>query len=243
MVLSAAALAAGGFFVALGFAVFAGGGLVFGDFAPWGAAAALGAVLAAVVGAACAGFGGGGGFVAVGEAEVDLLFGAVDTVDLDFDVISKADDASGLFAGEGGALGVEDEEVVGDGGEVDHAAHAEAGDVDEEAEVADFGDEGVVEFGGVAVELGLKVGVEFDVAAVAFGIGGVALGDADVVGHFGDLCGRGGHFVKEHAVDDEVGVTADGGGEVGVFFFGEAVVPEGFDGVAGAHEGAEEADL
>ena len=61
---------------------------------------------------------------------------------------------------------------------MNHAAHAEAGDVDEEAKVTHFRDEGIVEFGGVTVELRLEVGVEFDVATVALGIGGATAGGA-----------------------------------------------------------------
>ncbi len=48
---------------------------------------------------------------------------------------------------------------------------------------------------------------------------------------------------KEGAVDEKIGVAANGGGEVGVVGFGQAEVAEAFWGVDGAFERAKEADL
>ena len=47
----------------------------------------------------------------------------------------------------------------------------------------------------------------------------------------------------EGAVDDEVGVAADGAGEVGVVGFVKAVVTGGFVGVSGTFEAFEEGDF
>jgi hypothetical protein len=49
--------------------------------------------------------------------------------------------------------------------------------------------------------------------------------------------------VGEGAMDEKVGVSADGGGEVGVVGFGQAEVAETFGRIDGPLEGAEEADF
>ncbi len=79
--------------------------------------------------------------------------------------------------------------------------------------------------------------MEFDIAAVALGVGAVALGGGDVVGDLFRLAVLEADFFKKRAMHDEVRVAADGGGEVGVLFLGQSVVPQRLGGVAGAHEG------
>jgi len=49
--------------------------------------------------------------------------------------------------------------------------------------------------------------------------------------------------VGEGTVDEEIGITADGGGEVGVVGFGQAEMSETFGRVDGPFEGAKKTDL
>ena len=54
----------------------------------------------------------------------------------------------------------------------------------------------------------------------------------------------GGTFgVGQSTVDEEIGITADGGGEVGVVGFGQAEMAETFGRVDGPFEGAKKTDL
>ena len=54
----------------------------------------------------------------------------------------------------------------------------------------------------------------------------------------------GGTFgVGQSTVDEEIGVTADGGGEVGVVGFGQTEMSETFGRVDGPFEGSKKADL
>ena len=49
--------------------------------------------------------------------------------------------------------------------------------------------------------------------------------------------------VGKSAMDEEIGITADGGGEVGVVGFGQAEMSETFGRVDGPFEGAKKTDL
>jgi hypothetical protein len=49
--------------------------------------------------------------------------------------------------------------------------------------------------------------------------------------------------VGQSTVDEEIGITADGGGEVGVVGFGQAEMSETFGRVDGPFEGAKKTDL
>jgi hypothetical protein len=49
--------------------------------------------------------------------------------------------------------------------------------------------------------------------------------------------------VGQSAVDEEIGVPADGGGKVGVVGFGQAEMSETFGRVDGPFEGAKKTDL
>ena len=54
----------------------------------------------------------------------------------------------------------------------------------------------------------------------------------------------GGTFgVGKSTVDEEIGITADGGGKVGVVGFGQAEMSETFGRVDGPFEGAKKTDL
>ena len=48
---------------------------------------------------------------------------------------------------------------------------------------------------------------------------------------------------KERAMDDQIGVAADGRGEMGVFGFGQTVMAERLDRIPGPHERFEKANL
>ena len=170
------------------------------------------------------------------EREIDLLLETVDFVDLNGEVITELDDAAGATTGEMIPRRVEDEEVILDAGEWHETAHAKAGHIHEETKVSNIGDEsgvGLRFFGG---ELGFQVSVEFDLFAITLGIAGVPLGGGDVIGDLLGITGLHVHFVKKSAVHHEVGVTTDRGGEMRVLGFGEAVVTQRLDSVAGPHE-------
>ncbi len=136
------------------------------------------------------GFGGPASFGAFarmrrfGKFEVDLFFEAIDFRDLHFDPIAHFDDAAGASADDNLAVGVKGVKVVGQGGKGDKAAHGEVRDIHEEAEVSEIGDERGIAEGLAGAELGIEEGVKLHIFAVAFGIGGIALGGGDVIGGF-----------------------------------------------------------
>ena len=175
--------------------------------------------------------------------EIDLLFEEIHLENLDGKFVAELDSFSGAAADEVVALGIENIEIVLNAGERDKATHGEVGNINEETEVADIGNEGLVGGGAAALELLFEIGEKFDVLAVALGVRGIAFGGGDVVrGVVHEAPGEAG-LVKQGAVDDEVGVAANGRGEVGVFGLGETVMAERLGGVAGTHEGLEETDL
>ena len=165
-----------------------------------------------------------------------MLFEGVDFGDLDTDAIAETDHAPGTAADEMVARGLKDEEVIVNCGERDEAAHGKAGDIDEEAEIANVGDERRIHFGTAGLKLGFEEREQLDVFAVALGVGRVAFGERDVLGGLLKRGRRAGMLVEERTVDDEIGVTTDRRREMGVFGFGEPVMAERFYGVTGAHE-------
>ncbi len=200
------------------------------------------------------GFFGGRGFV--GDAEVDLAFEAVDAFGDDGDFLAHFVTGLGPAADEGVAGRGDAVEIVAEGGDVDEAEGLGIEKFDEHAVVADFGDDGgeagAVFFRQFAFEEFEEL--EFDV--FAFGFGAVLLGGGEVVAEVIEL-GLGvvtgflrerfgvGELVEigfEKPVDDEVGIAADRGGEVGVVFLVEAVVAFGGGHVAGALEASQELD-
>ena len=163
--------------------------------------------------------------------------------DLDLEAIPELDDAAGAASAHLHLGRVELVEVVAEAREGHQPAHPEALHVDEEAEVPDVGHEGPIALPLAGLQLGLQVGLQLDALAVTLGVGGVALRGGDVVRRLlhRDLALV--QVLEQRAVDDQVGVAADGGGEVRVPLLGQAVVPEGFDGIACPHEGAQQPDL
>ena len=104
-------------------------------------------------------------------------------------------------------VGVEDEEIVLHGGKRHESAHGEPGHIDEEPEVANFGDECRIRFGAAGGNLFEQKRVELHILAVAFGISGVPFGGRDVVGGLLERrCGAG-LGVEERAVHDQVGAA------------------------------------
>ena len=62
-------------------------------------------------------------------------------------------------------------------------------------------------------------------------------------GDFADFSHASDLFTGEGAVHEQVGIAADGAGEMGVIDFGEAVVADGLRGVTGALEALEQAEF
>src|SRR6478752_5182448 len=75
--------------------------------------------------------------------EIDQALLAVNLGDDDLDLVAELELALGLAADEGRARGIEQIEVVAQRGDGHHAKRAGLGDLDEEAVVADVGDDRV----------------------------------------------------------------------------------------------------
>jgi hypothetical protein len=75
------------------------------------------------------------------ELKIDLLLECVHFSHLHFDVIAEAKDAAGAPAYEMISRRIEHVKIVLQTGERHEAAHAESRNVDEQTEVADFGDQ------------------------------------------------------------------------------------------------------
>jgi hypothetical protein len=161
------------------------------------------------------------------------------------DTVAEFEHTSRATTVELSAARIELIEIVAEAGERDEAIHTEGGDVDEEAEVANVGDQGWVGLGLVGLELGGQEGKEFHIATITLGVVGSALGFGEVGGDLAELARRQVMFGdgEEATVDDQIGIAADRRGEVGIFLFSQAVMAEGFDGIASTHEGTEEADF
>jgi hypothetical protein len=180
---------------------------------------------------------------AASEAEIDLLLERVHFGHLDLDLVAQPNDAARAAPDQAVLLGIENIKVIGHGGEWHQAAHGEAGNIHEEPEVAGVRDECRVALGISGRELLLEERKEFHVFAIAFRIGGITFSSGYVIGDFLERGGGTALLLKESAMHDEVGIPANGRGEVRVFGFGKAVMAERLDGVAGAHEGLEKTDL
>jgi len=138
------------------------------------------------------GAGGAGG----DELEIHLFFEGVHFADLHGDLIAEFDDTAGAAADEMAARCVEHVEVVFDGGEWHQAAHAQPWHVHKETEVAGVGHQRRIDFAPSRFDLGLEEGKEFDILAVAFGVGGIALGFGNVKGDVLERRDRGTGAVK-----------------------------------------------
>jgi len=132
---------------------------------------------------------------------------------------------------------------------LDEAADLQVDEFDEEAissHVPDDGGEGLV---AIAIDEVLEIFELLHSAGFDFRFSRVAFGCGDMVGHCGHvfmvwrfalkLWAVDGE-VAENAVDDEVGIAADGACEVGIVGFGEAVMAARFGIVNGAFEAFEE---
>lgn len=130
---------------------------------------------------------------------------------------------------------------------MDQARDQEVGEFDEEAEVLDFGHDGVEGLSGSGLKLVREEFEFFEANGFLFGFGGGAFGLGEVFPDSGERFGEkiaaflfGG---KEGTVDNEVGVASDGRGEVGVVGFSQAIVAERFGLVVGPFQGFEEPDF
>ena len=150
-----------------------------------------------------------GGFVA-DKTEVHLFLGGIDFVDLDGDSIAETNDAAAAATDELVVMWFEHVEVVFDRREWNDAAHREAGNIDEEAEIAKIGNKRRVAFGLAGFKLGFKESEEFDVLTVTLGIGRVSFGNGDVFGGLGKGVEGASSFIKKGAMHDQVSVAADG---------------------------------
>ena len=120
----------------------------------------------------------------------------------------------------------------------------------EDAEVGDRGDDG---FGFFADAVGEQL-QEFDTGQFTFGFGGVLLHEVAVLAQLGELVEVGkvpsgflgesaGEVGLEQAVDGEVGVAADGAGEVAVMFGSQGVVGHGSRAVLGTLHALEDGQV
>ena len=106
---------------------------------------------------------------------------------------------------------------------MDQARKEEVGQFDKHSEVGDFGDDGFESLAGVGPRLHLKVFQEFEFFRFLLRLGCCAFCSGKVLGEGieGSSLNAGGAFgVGQGAVDEEIGITADGGGKVGVVGFG-----------------------
>jgi hypothetical protein len=76
----------------------------------------------------------------------------------------------------------EDKKIIFNGGERDVAAHDQTGDIHEETEVANVGDEGRVALRFAGTKLRFEERVELHIFAVTLRVGGISLGHGDVFG-------------------------------------------------------------
>ena len=124
----------------------------------------------------------------------------------------------------------------------------------ENAEIGDSGDDA----GELLADLFFEQFEDFDSAQFAFGIVGAALGEADVLAQI-DQSHRGTAAPVEsgmaarlppdwlaeincvqQAVDRQVGVAADGAGEVAIMLAGQGVMPDRSGGILGRGSGSSE---
>lgn len=175
------------------------------------------------------------------EGPLGFLQDEFDPVEADVDRLAGDVALAGMDAVEAHFLGVEFEVVVAELGDVEGGFDVEGGYFEEDGEGFDAGDDGGIDAGGVLDEVGVGEaeffeledrGFGFEREALFFGAGG---GDGVEVG-------VGGEFVGEKALDDEVGIAADGAGEVAVVLEGEAVVADIVGGVLGEAHAADKTD-
>ena len=171
-----------------------------------------------------------------GKAEVYLFLEAVHLGDLDFHFVAEAERAAIAATGQRATCFVEFVKIVREAGAVDQPAHRKARHVHKETEVAHVGHQRGIYRRVRHLQLRFQERIHLHVLAVALSVGGIAFGVGDMFRGFLERMRRAVARLKERTVDDEVGVAADGRGEVRVFGLGQPVMPKRFDGVTGAHE-------
>ena len=129
---------------------------------------------------------------------------------------------------------------------MDQARKEKVRQFDKHSKIGDFGDDGFESLAGVGPRLHFKVLQKFELFRLLLCLGGGAFCSGKVLGE-GIQCSslhpRSPFRLGESTVDEEIGITANGGGEVGVVGFSQAEVAETFGRVDGPFEGAKKTDL
>jgi hypothetical protein len=161
---------------------------------------------------------------AAGHGEIDEAFLAVQPDDVKRDAHAHGDDLA-IGGYPCAAVAFEAPAAFGQVLALDHAADAHVRNLDHQAHRPDVGDEAVELVRIVHLRHALEVFEEFDHLRFAFRFGGGAFGVGNVAGNLAQV-GLRRSAVRvfrrvlqqrlQRAVDDEVGVAADGAGEVAV---------------------------
>jgi len=120
----------------------------------------------------------------IGKAEVHLLFERIHFRDLHGQFIAQGDHAARAAADEISPRFIEHVEIVFNRGQRDESAHGQPGHIDKETKIPHIGHEGGIFDRRAGSELRFQEGEQFDVLAVALGIGGIAFGDGNMFGDF-----------------------------------------------------------
>ena len=129
---------------------------------------------------------------------------------------------------------------------MDQARKKEVGQFDKHSEVGDFGDDGFESLAGVGSRLHFEIFEKFEFLRLLLRLGCGAFRAGKMLGEGierSSLNAGSAFRVGKSTVDEEIGITADGGGEVGVVGFGQAEMSETFGRVDGPFEGAKKTDL
>ena len=129
---------------------------------------------------------------------------------------------------------------------MDQARKKEVGQFDKHSEVGHFGDDRFESLAGVGSRLHIEVFQKFEFLRLLFRLGCGAFCAGKVLGEgieSSPLNAGSAFRVGQGTMDKEIGITANGGGKVGVVGFGQAEVAETFGRVDGPFEGAKKTDL
>ena len=177
------------------------------------------------------------------EGEFDFALLGVYSADVDLEDVAGFVGEISAAVHEAAACAVEGVGAVGEEADGDEADGVHLGDFDEEAVGFGVGDDGAEGARIAGVELALEVFHLFEADAVALGVGGIALGGAEVLGNVGEFLAPAAAFSGENAVRNEVGVAADRAGEMEVVGFGKSVVSDGVGAIGGATEAFQKFDF
>ena len=126
---------------------------------------------------------------------------------------------------------------------MDQSLDEAVAEFDEQAKVADGGDDGVERVPFAGQELLVEIFQLLQLDRFLFRLGGGALGARDVVGHFCQV-GQGRDVaLRQCPVDDQVGVAADWRGEMGVELLRQPVMPDRLGRVPGLLQRAQQPEM